>query len=104
MLFRSINCGVAWHERSERYREVRYEDLVTQPEATLRSLFAFLDEPWAGSVLENNPTFSTSVGRWRSELSAPEVAEIEAVAGETMRTLGYPLATSSLSSAIPAPP
>ncbi len=99
---RRINSGLAWRERPERYREVRYEELVTQPAAILRPLFAFLDEPWAASVLENNPTFSTSVGRWRSELSAAEVAAIEAVAGETMRALGYPLATASVSSGMPA--
>jgi Sulfotransferase family len=93
-----INSGLRWRERPDRYREVRYEELVTQPEATLRSLFAFLGEPWVASVLENNPPFSTSVGRWRSELSADEVAEIEAVAGETMSALGYPLSTASLSS------
>ncbi len=98
---RRINCGFAWRARPECYREVRYEELVTQPEATLRSLFAFLGEPWAASVLENNPTFSTSVGRWPSELSAAEVAEMEAVAGQTMRALGYPLSTASLSSARP---
>ena len=94
---RRIHSGLAWREQPNRYREVRYEELVTQPEATLRSLFAFLDEPWAASVLENNPTFSTSVGRWRSELGAAEVAEMEGVAGETMRALGYPLSTASLS-------
>jgi protein-tyrosine sulfotransferase len=99
-----INYGLAWRERSDRYREVRYEELVSQPEAALRSLFAFLGEPWAASVLENKRIFDTSVGRWRSELSATEVAEIEAVAGETMRALGYPLSTHSLSSVTPAQP
>ena len=98
---RRINCGLAWRERPERYREVRYEDLVTQPEATLRPLLSFLGEPWAASVLENRAIFSTSVGRWRSELSAAEVAEIEAVAGETMHALGYPLSTASFSSPMP---
>jgi Sulfotransferase family len=101
---RGIHSGLAWRERPERYREVRYEELVSQPEATLRPLFAFLGEPWAPSVLENNATFSTSVGRWRSELSAAEVAAIEGVAGETMRALGYPLSTASLSSPMPTPP
>ena len=98
---RGIHSGLAWRERPDRYREVRYEELVSQPEATLRPLFAFLGEPWAASVLENHPTFSTSVGRWRSELSAAEVAAIEAVAGETMRALGYPLSPASLSRPMP---
>ena len=98
---RRINCGLAWREQPDRYREVRYEELVSQPEATLRPLFAFLGEPWAASVLENKTTFNTSVGRWRSELSAAEVAAIEVVAGETMRALGYPLSPASLSRPMP---
>jgi protein-tyrosine sulfotransferase len=73
---RQINYGLAWREQPDCYREVRYEELVTQPEASLRSLFAFLDEPWAASMLENNATFSTSVGRWRSEMSAAETEEM----------------------------
>ncbi len=101
---RRINCGLAWRERPDRYREVRYEELVAQPEATLRIVLAFLDEPWAANVLENKTIFSTSLGRWRTELSAAEVAEIEAVAGETMRALGYPLSTASLSRVMPTPP
>ena len=101
---RRINSGLAWRERPDRYREVRYEELVSQPEATLRPLFAFLGEPWAASVLENRTIFSTSVGCWRSELSAAEITEFEGVAGETMRALGYPLSTTSLSRAMPTPP
>ncbi len=99
-----INSGLRWREQPDRYREVRYEELVAQPEATLRPLLAFLGEPWAATMLENNQTFSTSVGRWRSELSAAEIAEMEAVAGETMFALGYPLSTASLSSPMPTPP
>jgi Sulfotransferase family len=101
---RGIHAGLAWREQPDRYREVRYEELVTQPEATLCSLFAFLGEPWAASVLESNPPFSTSVGHWRSELNVSEVAEIEAVAGETMLALGYPLLTPSFSSTMSTQP
>lgn len=98
---RRINYGLPWRERPDRYREVRYEELVTQPEATIRTLLAFLSEPWAASILENNTIFSTSVGRWQRELSAADVAEIEVVAGETMLALGYPLSTTSVSSTMP---
>ena len=99
-----INCGLAWRERPDRYREVRYENLVTQPDASLRTLLAFVDVPWAASMLENNPIFSTSVGGWRTQLSAAAGAVMEAVAGPTMLALGYPLSTASLSRAMPTPP
>jgi len=37
-----------------RYLEVRYEELVGEPEKTLRELLTFLDEPWHPSVLEHD--------------------------------------------------
>ena len=36
---------------SDRYCEVRYERLVTEPEHSLRELLAYLGEPWDDSVL-----------------------------------------------------
>jgi hypothetical protein len=91
---RRIGCGLSWRERPDRYREVRYEELVTQPEAVMRSLLTFLGEPWSPSVLEGEQIFSTSVGRWRVDLTAAEIGEIEAAAGEIMSELGYPLSTT----------
>jgi hypothetical protein len=35
-----------------RFHELKYEDLVTSPEATARALFAFLGEPWDPAVLQ----------------------------------------------------
>lgn len=35
----------------EKMKELRYEDLVREPEQTLRSLFEWLGEPWDDSVL-----------------------------------------------------
>lgn len=37
---------------ASRYREVRYEDLVGDPEATLRDLLGWLGEPWHDAVLQ----------------------------------------------------
>lgn len=39
---------------SDRYIEVRYEDLVTQPEDILHGLFDYLGEPWDPIVLKHN--------------------------------------------------
>jgi len=38
----------------DRFHEVRYEDLVSKPEPTLRALIEFLDEPWDDIVLRYN--------------------------------------------------
>jgi hypothetical protein len=37
-----------------RYYEVRYEDLVTDPETTLHKLLDFLGEPWDDAVLQHD--------------------------------------------------
>jgi hypothetical protein len=39
---------------SDRYIEIRYEELVTQPENILRGLFTYLNEPWDPVVLKHN--------------------------------------------------
>src|SRR6266540_3137780 len=38
----------------DRYHELRYEDLVSEPEKTLRELLDFLDEPWDSAVLAHD--------------------------------------------------
>ncbi len=37
---------------SSRYTELRYEQLVTEPESTVRGLLEYLEEPWIPGVLE----------------------------------------------------
>jgi len=99
-----------------RYQEVCYEDLVRDPEAALRAICLGLglaiDEAWLGEVsgreggavpVETSagprpagvrPDYegavsTVSVGRWRSDLSAAEQQEVEAIAGQRLRELGY---------------
>lgn len=36
----------------ERYHELRYEDLVTAPEETIRPVLSFMEEPWDPVVLD----------------------------------------------------
>jgi hypothetical protein len=37
---------------ANRYREIRYEQLVASPEPVLRELLEYLGEPWVGAILE----------------------------------------------------
>ena len=87
---------------------LRYEDLVSNPDAELRQLCHFLrisddpslrrpvrgGKPWAGNSMFEDQ-FSTisaaPVGRWKEALQPEEVAALELVAGPVMRRIGYTL-------------
>lgn len=100
---------------SDRYFELRYENLVTAPEETLRPLFDYLQEPWNPIVLKHNevehdmreaPTstttdksrrtvsaksaiYSSRVGAGKGELDPVLKAIFYFRAGKLMDELGY---------------
>ena len=39
----------------------------------------------------NKPINTTSIGRWKRDLTATEIATFESIAGPTLRELGYEL-------------
>lgn len=90
--------------------EVRYEDLVLQPETTVRRICAFLGEQFEPEMLEwrnrinlvpqremvihsklGRPLSKDSVGVWQHKLSAWECFAIEACLQRDLRWLGYRL-------------
>jgi hypothetical protein len=94
---------------SARYHELRYEELVADPESTVRAICQFAEisfEPemldYVGSIdvsakphqqrLLRPPT--TGVRSWREDMAAPDVAAFEAVAGDLLGELGYETVTS----------
>ena len=48
-----------------RFLELRYEELVAEPETHGRRLFEFLGEAWDPAALEFDPTEHTATGRYR---------------------------------------
>ncbi len=90
---------------STRYYELRYEDLVADPEAKLRDVAAFLDLPFSTDMLAFHvgktrrahglsakaawlpPT--PGLRDWRAQMSAPDRALFEALAGDLLKALGY---------------
>lgn len=90
------------------YREVRFEDLVRKPEATLSELSGFVQhELDYGQIMENpvgsvdrpNTAFGEDdgsadrfdpVARWRNQCSQAELGALEATVGDTLRRLAYP--------------
>ena len=89
----------------DRYCVIKYEDLVAEPEATMKNLSEFLGLPYnkvlsephyLGSSWRGNSAFGPTQGvdktrtsSWREKLSEIEVRTIEKIAGCLMFPLGY---------------
>jgi hypothetical protein len=86
------------------YLELRYEDLVREPEAKLGEICAFLGLSFEPTMLEyhrnvdrerllDHPKLAEPPGpgrsRWRDELEPREVEHFEAVAGDVLTASGY---------------
>ncbi len=87
-----------------------YEELIARPEAVIRRLCGFLDEPFedtmlrffetreanrSGSLSEDwantaRPILSNNAGKFRRHLKPGEIASVEGVTGDLMTRLGYP--------------
>ena len=73
-----------------RYLEMRYEDLLADPPASVRRLLAFLGEPEDPRVLRHLvDAYPGRPDRWRRELGAETRQRVESVAREGLTTLGY---------------
>jgi LPS sulfotransferase NodH len=98
-------AGMAWREDS-RYVEVRYEDLVADPTAVMRTVSDAIGEPagddWLASVGErtasddagpdyDGPVSDASVGRWRAGLRGDELREVMRLCEGRLVELGYEL-------------
>lgn len=116
-----LSCADAWREEvwwvrrigrllgPARYHELRYEDLVTDPEAVLRPLCAFLSLDFDPAMLTyharvgdavpdekrhiwpliDRPPQADNVERWRTRLSRGMRVCFEKRAGEVLAECGY---------------
>lgn len=80
---------------SGRYLEVRYEDLLAKPEATVVVLEKFLTGT-SGPIterfmVESSRLRSEKVAHWRDAMPARDQAIFEGVAGDALRDAGYPI-------------
>lgn len=94
----------------DRWLDLSYEALVTDPEPELRRVCSFLGEDFAPAMLEPGavarevvadrktwhantagPLLTERTASWRRELPAADIAFLEAVAGRRLTAAGYPL-------------
>jgi hypothetical protein len=98
---RDTQAGIGRRD-DPRYVEVRYEDLVHDPEQVIRRLLEALGEPWAPDILvektpsggkrahANSRITTGSLGRWRQDLTVDEQRRVQAIGGALLERLGYP--------------
>jgi protein-tyrosine sulfotransferase len=107
---RAVRVAQAFGARHPRqYLEVRYEDLVREPQAILQRLTTFLDLEFDERMLRHHeldlglgdverhprlqgvwqPVYQTSVGRWRTALDSHQIAELDRLLRPTLTALGY---------------
>jgi Sulfotransferase family len=90
-----------------RYLELRYEDLVADPERQLREICGFLGLEFEPEMLEYHRRVDTGVlpdhprlaeppsaaaSNWREQLPPQDTERFEAIAGGLLEELGYPRA------------
>lgn len=95
----------------DRYLVVRFEDLLSDPEAALESIRDFLEieddpvlrkptragRPWGGNSMFGDRFAKVSrapLGRWKGSLDENAVRQLEAASGTLMRRWGYALSGS----------
>jgi sulfotransferase family protein len=69
--------------------EVRYEDVAADPSTVAAELARHLDVPVDPLAAALGHAHASSVGRYRTDLSAEQLADVEEEAGELLRELGY---------------
>jgi len=94
---------------SSRYCELKYEDLVADPQKALAPLCEFLGETYVPEMAQphqlgqqriepgsfhdavRHPPTTQRVARWQSEMSLADQRLFQHVAGKLLQELGYPL-------------
>lgn len=113
-----VECGrkAGRHLGDQRYLEVQYQALVTEPEGELRRVANFLELPFSERMLEFHTGRRKAQGQlsaksawlpatsglrnWRSDLTAKEIALFEALSGSLLDALGMPRTSSQPEPAI----
>jgi hypothetical protein len=100
------------HRLGADYLEIRFEDLIAQPQKTLNQVGAFIDQELDygrvlqvayGSVARPNTSFTheavghtfNPVSRWQKSFPADQLSRFESMLGDTLRGLEYTPVTAA---------
>lgn len=104
-----VDAGQEAGERlgPESYFELKYEDLLSDPVATMQALCSFIEEEYCSSLIDfeksrdkksktpllSRPLQRGNLEKWRTGLTARQIRVFESVAGDTLVRNGYDLVT-----------
>jgi len=96
------------------YHEIRYEDLIDNPKKIMQGVCEFLNEPYSDDLVNfkksgeagktpllQQPIQNSNKEKWRSKMTAKQIALFEGAVGKTLKECGYPL--TSQAKPIPLP-
>jgi hypothetical protein len=69
--------------------EIRYERMADSPDEVAQELASYLNAPPGALAAALGPAHATSIGRHRTDLSAEQLGDVLAEAGDLLRELGY---------------
>jgi hypothetical protein len=73
----------------EQLKTLRYEDMIHDPRGAAAALTEFTGTTVAAPVSSNHRKVKSEAGSWRHTLSLSDISDIEKIAGEELRRLGY---------------
>ena len=112
-----INAAKSLPNSENRYFEVYYEQLIQQPEKTLKELCAWLDLEYTPQMLNyhhdatdslqtehlnlfelnQKPIDASRAYAWKSKLAKQDLADFESIAGSLLQKLGYEISGAKVS-------
>ncbi|GAG99028.1 unnamed protein product, partial [marine sediment metagenome] len=89
--FVSVSCALAFPIvcPTARYLELRYEELIAKPEDHIRHIQQFLGDQYDSEGVLERVNIMAGGYTWRELMSPEELSDVEAIAGHTLRLLGY---------------
>jgi hypothetical protein len=98
----AVEAGLRYRG-NPRYYEVRYEDLVTDPESTLTDMMGFLDEEFDPDMMDywkkgdvnphgygTTPVFTKSIGKWKKvDPNSLIMQQLDLMLRDKLEKLGY---------------